>query len=373
MLVDTASIWTAVVAGLVMLVLFLRTRLNYLAFAELKPGPKSAKDDALDVTVIIPARNEERLIADCVKSFPKSVRVIVMNDHSTDATAKQALEAGAEVMAAPPLKGKTLGKPAACFAAVEHVTTRYLLFVDADTRFKPEFLPALIGHANSNSLDMVSLFLKRRHPNVLSALFMPYAYALYFAGVSVKGVHSLHLMQTKKALASGQCILFSSSVYAFTGGHRTLLNEVLDDIEAGRLAKRHRLKFQIMRAETLGVGRMYESSLDAWRGFQKNTVRLLAYNRGATAVSILTALAPFAYVPILLWLWAEREEDYVLGTFYAFAAIPFLPLVAWYRNPLWLLTPLISHLFPVVVITALFRWLLGREDVWKGRNIGHFQ
>lgn len=369
-MVDTASIWTAVAIGLLILGLFLRTRLNYTAFTELKPDNATrAKDDELDVTVIIPARNEERLIGDCVKSFPKSVRVIVMNDSSNDATAKRALEAGAEVITAPSLKRNTMGKPAACFAAVEHVTTRYMLFVDADTRFKPEFLPTLIGYANAQSLAMVSLFLKRRHPNVFSALFMPYAYALYFAGVNTKGVHSLHLMQTKKALANGQCILFSASAYAFTGGHRTLLNEVLDDIEIGRLAKRHRLKFQIMRAEQLGWGRMYETSLDAWRGFQKNTIRLLAYNRASTALSVITALLPCAYVPILMWLWSEREEDFVLQTFYAFAAIPFLPLLAWYRNPLGLLTPLISHVFPLFVVTGLVRWLLGTNDVWKGRKI----
>src|SRR5579863_1459793 len=102
MLVDTASLWTAVGAGLVIFLLFLRTRWNYLKFAELKPGGAAAvKDEELDVTVIIPARNEERLIADCIKSFPSSVRVIVMNDNSTDGTAKKARDAGAEVIAAP--------------------------------------------------------------------------------------------------------------------------------------------------------------------------------------------------------------------------------------------------------------------------------
>ena len=87
MLVDTASIWTAVVVGLLIFVLFLRTRLHYAAFPELKPGTDTRTDD-LDVTVIIPARNEERLIAACIESLPKGVRVIVMNDNSKDATAK---------------------------------------------------------------------------------------------------------------------------------------------------------------------------------------------------------------------------------------------------------------------------------------------
>jgi len=244
-----------------------------------------------------------------------------------------------------------------------------MLFVDADTRFEPAFLPTLIGYANAHSLDMVSLFLKRKHPNLLSAVFMPYAYALYFAGINVKSVHSLNLMHTKKALANGQCILFGASAYAFTGGHRTLLNEVLDDIEIARLAKRHRLKFQIMRGEQLGSARMYESFADAWRGFQKNTMRLLAYNPGATSISMVTALMAYAYVPMLMWLWSDRDEDYVVATFWTFAVLPFLPFLAWYRNPIGLFAPVISHVFPLIGINALARWLLGVKDVWKGRKV----
>jgi glycosyltransferase involved in cell wall biosynthesis len=370
--IDTPSIWTALVVGLLLLWVFLRTRLNYIAFAELKPSATSglAKTDDLDVTVIIPARNEQKLVGDCVRSFPKSVRVIVVDDHSTDGTAKVARDAGAEVIDAPVLKRNTLGKPSALYAAAsEHVKTRYMLFADADTRFAPEFLPALLGHANAHSLDMISLYLKRQNPNLLGALFMPYAYALYFAGIKVKDVHSLSLSHTSKALANGQCILFSASAYAFTGGHRTILNDVLDDIEIGRLAKRHRLKFQIMRAERLGRARMYESSLDFWRGFQKNSMRLLAYNRIAAFWSILTALAPFAYIPMLMWLRTDADEDYGTLAFYLFATVPFLPFVAWYKNPLVLLTPLISHLFPLLGINALGRFLLGIKDNWKGRKV----
>ena len=370
MLVDTASIWAAVAVGLLLFVLFLRTRLNYTAFAELKANDTTAAPiEELDVTVVIPARNEERLIAACIKSLPQSVRIIVMNDNSNDATAKVARHAGAEVIQAPALRQPNCGKPSACYAALEHVKTKYILFVDADTRFNPQFLPALIGHAESNTLDMVSLFLKRRHPNLLSALFMPYAYALHFAGVSVKGVHSLHLFEAHKAIASGQCILFKADAYGFTGGHRKLLNEVLDDMEIAMLAKRHRVRFQIMRAETLGIGRMHESSLDTWRAFQKVIIKLLSYNQTATAVSVLTGLVPFAYIPILWWLWTDFEEDWVRPIMSGFAVIPFLPLLLWYRNPVWFLTPLIVHVFPVFVLDALARFLLGRPPVWKGRKL----
>ena len=371
MLVDTVSIWVAVAAGVFIFVLFSLTRINYLRFKSLKQeAARQAKEDELDVTVIIPARNEERVIANCVKSLPKLVRVIVVNDHSDDGTAKRAEDEGVEVLHLPPVKRNTVGKAAACFFGSEHVKTKYILFVDADTRFKPEFLPTLIGYANANSLAMVSLLLKRQHPNFLSAMFMPYAYAMYFAGVSQKNVHSLHLMKWKNALASGHCILFRADAYAFTGGHRSIINEVLDGIELGALAKRHRLKFEIMRGERLGSVRMYESSVDTMRGFQKNTMRLLSYNRLSALMSVLTTLAPLIYIPVLLGLWTDIEEDWVVQTMAVFAVVPFLPLLAWYPNLLrWVLTPLIAYLFPMLMLNCVVRWLMGGKAVWKGRKV----
>ena len=80
-------------------------------------------------------------------------------------------------------------------------------------------------------------------------------------------------------------------------------------------------------------------------------------------------MVPFAYVPILLWLWSDIEEDFARETLYAFAVVPLLPLLLWYRNPLWLVTPVIAHLFPLFVVDALARLLLGTKVVWKGRKV----
>jgi hypothetical protein len=114
---------------------------------------------------------------------------------------------------------------------------------------------------------------------------------------------------------------------------------------------------------------MYESSMDFWRGFHRNAIRLLAYDRGAAAWSVFTGFLPLAYVPILMWLWSDKEEDYVMLTFYGFAALPFLSLFPWYKNPMVLFTPLVAHLFPFIGINALARWLIGVKDSWKGRKI----
>lgn len=74
------------------------------------------------------------------------------------------------------------------------------------------------------------------------------------------------------------------------------------------------------------------------------------------------AAAPLTWVPVLMWRWSDREEDYVLRTFCAFAAIPFSPLLTWCKNPLRRLAPLISRLFPLIGTNALTRWLVGSND-----------
>ena len=77
------------------------------------------------VSVLIPARNEEHGIAECVESVLESshveLEVIVLDDHSTDRTADivrsiAARDARLRLEPAPPLPDGWCGKPAACFA-----------------------------------------------------------------------------------------------------------------------------------------------------------------------------------------------------------------------------------------------------------------
>ena len=364
---DAPSIWAAIVAGLSLIGLFWYSRWNYLALIELKALPAGTPiETPLDVTVIIPARNEARNIARAVQCFTPLCRVIVMDDDSSDGTAEKAREAGAEVFAAPPMRGQILGKPNACLAGFEQATTKWVLFVDADVECLPKLLPALLVRAADGPLDMVSLFLGRRHSTFLSAFLVPYAYAAYFTCINSVKIHSL---KTTEALASGHCVLFTAAAYAFTGGHRMARNAVMDDMELGRLAKRHRLKFEIMRAEKLGRAHMYGSFVELWKGLRKGSVRLLSYNKSRSALPVLATVLPLAYLPILAWLWSQREERYVHEAMYAFATVPLWMMLPWYRNLFTLATPFTMYVFPLIAANAGIRWLLGLKDTWKGREL----
>src|SRR5512146_2231532 len=142
---------TAVASIFVVLtsLLFFRARSHYRALPLLPAVP--LRDALPDCMVVIPARDEEGVVGGAVRSFPPDT-VIVVDDHSTDRTAEEAREAGAGVLEAPPLAAGALGKANACTAGARILTSRWILFADADTRYQPRFLHAAAEYAHQGSL-----------------------------------------------------------------------------------------------------------------------------------------------------------------------------------------------------------------------------
>ena len=98
------TVWLVIGVSAGIFFFLLKSRRNYEALPEL---PASAGPMPQDLTVIIPARNEEKNIERAVKSFA-GVPVIVVDDDSSDRTAEFARAAGARVIKAPPLSTSDL-------------------------------------------------------------------------------------------------------------------------------------------------------------------------------------------------------------------------------------------------------------------------
>lgn len=121
-----------------------RATADDLVRAEDQPDP--------DVTVIIPARNEELtvglVVAECLKFV---ATVIVVEGGSTDRTAEIATAAGAKIVRDP-----GLGKGAALRLGVEHVTTPICVFVDADGSHDPIDIAMLVAPIKSGAAPHVT-------------------------------------------------------------------------------------------------------------------------------------------------------------------------------------------------------------------------
>ena len=106
----------------------------------------------LDVTAIIPARNEAETVGTVVREcLDYAGKVIVVEGGSKDRTAQEAAEAGAIVV-----RDKGRGKGAALKEAVAHVTTKICVFVDADGSHDPIDIPILVAPIKTGIADHVT-------------------------------------------------------------------------------------------------------------------------------------------------------------------------------------------------------------------------
>jgi len=87
------SLWVALAVSILFVAIFVKSRVSYLRIPKLHAVARDGKPP--DCMVVIPARNEEKVIARAVKSFPHDT-VIVVDDHSEDGTAEVARQAADE-------------------------------------------------------------------------------------------------------------------------------------------------------------------------------------------------------------------------------------------------------------------------------------
>ena len=114
-----------------------------------------------EVSIIIPARNEEATLASCLESLVGQTgvafEIIVVNDHSTDRTREIASSfPNVKVMDAPPLPPRWTGKNNALIAGVAQARGEWLLFTDADTVHVPGSLARALKEAKAGQAALLS-------------------------------------------------------------------------------------------------------------------------------------------------------------------------------------------------------------------------
>lgn len=350
----TPSTTTAFVFALVSTALFYRARANYLSVPLLPPVPPGKT--LPDCMVVIPARNEEGVVAEAVKSFPAD-SVIVVDDHSTDKTADEARDAGAGVLEAPPLKG-ALGKANACTAGARILSSRWILFADADTRYVAGFLESVVEAAYHSEVFFVSVHLTPRPESLSERMLEPYTQALLFSGTRV--------LKDPASLFEGQCILALREAYEFIGGHAAVRNHVAEDLHLAMLAQRHKMGIAVTRAAGLGHARTFTGWKGAWRWIERRGFRLVHLEPWVTLTILFTALCAALWLPLALWLWFDghRIAPFVL------LLVVVLQLRPWYGNrPRCLAAPVAIYAVLPLLLHGLTSAFFRKEIVWKGRRV----
>jgi 4,4'-diaponeurosporenoate glycosyltransferase len=344
-----AGVW-----GAALVALFVRARLNYLSLPELKPIPPRAS--VPDCMVVIPARDEEGMIGRAVRSLPPD-SVIVVDDASTDGTVKEAEEAGAGVLRAPKLPKGAFGKPHACMIGARAITSKWILFADADTWYEKGMLESAIHAAEVNDLAFLSIHLPQAPESLAERLIAPYMQALFFSAIDPR--------ECPEAVFYGQCVLVRRTAHEFIGGFGAGLTFLVDDVKLALLAQRHRMKFGTARTTTLGHASSHRGWEGLMEGIRRNAYRFVLIPTWHGILLMLTAALTALWLPLAALLTIAGWWPIAA----AVALVPVLLLLPWYGAGGIALAPVAPYAILPILTNALFGVLTTTHVEWKDREI----
>ena len=186
-----------------------------------------------------------------------------------------------------------MGKSNACMEGARVLTSRWILFADADTRFEPGFLDAAVAAAEAGQIDFLSLYLKPEFHTLAESTLSPYGVALYFCGINPRA--------DPASAFNGQCVLVKRRAYEFVGGHKALLNYVCEDVKMAALAQRHRMKFAVVRAPRLGRVRIRPDD------FERNASRFALVKLWSGMSVMFSAVVWALWLPLLVALIMRHQ------------------------------------------------------------------
>ena len=252
--------------------LYLRNRTLF------RPPPAFDRTASLSpISVLIPARNEEASIGAAVESVLASegvgLEVIVLDDHSTDSTAKAvraiaARDPRVRLEPAPPLPEGWCGKQHACYVLSKLARHSVLTFLDADVRLSPDGLSRMAMFLRTSGATLVSGFPRQETGTQLEKLVIPlinYLIVCYLPIGSMRRSRHVGL-----GAGCGQWFMTTREAYDAVGGHAPVKASLHDGVKLPRSYRAAGFRTDICDATELATCRMYRSAGQVWRGLAKN-------------------------------------------------------------------------------------------------------
>ncbi len=333
------------------------------------------------VSVLIPARNEERAIAATLNSLLASrgvaIEIIVLDDASTDRTAEIVLGFAARdprvrLEPAPSLPAGWNGKQHACYALAGMARSSILCFLDADVRLAPEALASMSVFLARTGSDLVSGFPRQETETPLEWLLLPLIQFVLLSYLPLAGMRALSFPAF--AAGCGQFLMVRREAYRMTGGHSQIRATMHDGLLLPQLFRRHGLRTDIADLTHLATCRMYCGASEVWHGLSKNATEGMAAPARILPFSFLLFCGQV--LPFLLTLslvvapasYGRYGRSFILAAL----AASFMPrlLSVWkYRQPLIsaLLHPLGVTILLALQWYALLRKIAGLRVTWKER------
>jgi glycosyltransferase involved in cell wall biosynthesis len=332
------------------------------------------------VSVLIPARNEERNIRDAISAVLANrdldLEIIVLDDHSTDGTAKIVSEMARgdfrlRLESAPLLPGGWCGKQHACAVLAQHAKHSYLVFLDADVRLSADALGRMVGFVREADVALASGVPFQKLGTLSELLLLP---LIHFVLLAFLPIHRMRQTTAPGCSAGcGQLFIARRDAYQACGGHANIRDSLHDGIQLPRLFRKAGFRTDLFDATDLATCRMFNGNGEVWRGLARNATEGLAAPKMILPMTIFLLGGQVLPFFLLTPAFSLSQEQFLLALLAVlFALLPRLIATRRFRQPV-----LSALLHPLGVIGLLcIQWyaflssFLGRPRQWRGRVYG---
>lgn len=330
------------------------------------------------VTIIIPARNEEKRMLPLLESISAQrgieVETIVVDDHSTDRTAEVAYSYGARVLPNERFDKGWIGKSSACWTGAEAATGELLLFMDADTVFEgPDSLVTYVASfEESGGTGILSLQPDHRPERWYEQIASIFP-VVVMAGMNVFTVKGDSL---KSAGSFGPCMLCTKAEYMEVGGHAAVKGAVMDDLALGNEFQDKGLPVTCMSGRGVAWLRMYPEGFGQLiQGYSKSMASgsvstlpsvMLLINLWVVGGILSSLLFLF---PVITKSWLQLVIAVMLYVAYMWGVARSVRKTGVFANWTIPMFPLLFIFFILVFMYSMYLSKRRKRVTWRGRDI----
>jgi cellulose synthase/poly-beta-1,6-N-acetylglucosamine synthase-like glycosyltransferase len=261
------------------------------------------------VSVILPARNEERYISHCLDSLLaqdySNFEIIAINDSSTDRTGEIMKEYAARDsrvvhINAPAKPEGWAGKNWACHQGYKRASGEVLLFTDADTEHSKSAMSMAVGQVVSQNLDALTAVPRLICNDFWTKITLPALATFLHTRFSPLRVNDPN---TKTGYFFGSFFVITRNTYEAVGTHEGVRQELVEDGALGGKVKEGKFRLKMVRGERQIEAVWARDLPTLWHGLRRLMIPLYYQNRSGAhmmaAAVFFILFAPFALLPYL--------------------------------------------------------------------------
>jgi cellulose synthase/poly-beta-1,6-N-acetylglucosamine synthase-like glycosyltransferase len=270
------------------------------------------------VSVILPARNEEKYIAKCLESllgqdYP-NFEIIAVNDSSNDKTGDIIYEYAKKnscivTVNAKPKPDGWAGKNWACYEGYLRATGDVFLFTDADTVHSPYTMSLALGHVLRDNLDAVTAIPRLLCKDVWTKITLPMLSNFLHSRFSPLRVNN---PKTKTGYFFGSFYMITRRTYEMVGTHKIVKHELVEDGALGGMVKEQKFRMKMVRGERYIEAIWSRDFQTLWHGLRRLIISIHSQNKIAASMMTIAVFfllfEPFLLVPYSLVLYLQSDD-----------------------------------------------------------------